>query len=36
MDSAIVRFLTRYQYRIAEQQMSREDRIDFIESAIMD
>ncbi len=35
MDHAIVRFLTRYQYRIAEQQMSKEERINLIESAIM-
>lgn len=36
MDYAIVRFLTRYQYRLAERALSKEDRICFIEQAIMD
>ena len=36
MDFAIVSFLTRYQYKIAEKNLSREDRILFIEQAIMD
>lgn len=36
MDFDIVSFLTRYQYRIAERSMSKEERIDFIESAIME
>ncbi len=34
MDSRVVSFITRYQYRIAEKKMSREERMDFIESAI--
>jgi len=36
MDFDIVSFLTRYQYRIAEKSMSKEERINFIESAIME
>ena len=36
MDFAVVSFVTKYQYRIAEREMSKEDRIDFIERAIFD
>ena len=36
MDFSVVSFVTKYQYRIAEREMSKEDRIEFIERAIMD
>lgn len=36
MDFTVVSFVTKYQYRIAERAMSKEDRIDFIERAILD
>lgn len=35
MDSGVISFVTRYQYRLAEKAMGKEERIDFIESAIM-
>lgn len=36
MDFAVVSFVTKYQYHRAEKLMSKEERIDLIESAIMD
>ncbi len=35
MDYAVTRFVTQYQYRIAEKQMGKEDRIRFIEQSIL-
>lgn len=36
MDFSVVSFVTRYQYHRAEKLMSKEERIELIESAIME
>ncbi len=36
MDFSVVSFVTKYQYHRAERLMSKEERIELIESAIMD